>query len=461
MRRNQYVRQSVWVIALVLLLGALEGASAQVGDREARAQRAAEIIANLRSYHQSAIKDLERPDYATECSDIVHISREVINWSVSDKGMRSGEETPWSDHAGLPEIELTPEVKNTLREIAGYMLADIDKRLGRGADACFPPPASETAESTGREGTQGETTGFILPGIVRRFLGEPDPSAPGDGSSADLEERVAELESEASRRNAIRSAELGPPPLPPLIIVVTNPDGSLYIPGTGTCFRQPAQNGDAKAGDFPQTNCPRGMPADHEMRHGIRQQFGEASKPEQLRDQYGQLMFDSAGRPILYPSWSDFQVTPEYAESLQSASDPLYLPYKWSNALPGTSSSGDPIIWTQEDIGKVTRHWMLSAPEGQKRRVSSLDQGLTPGDIEALKNLQIEQLPAGSPSTGKGTKPKATTGTGGGATPRKTTSKSDANKEIGQQILRGVIQYGIGTLGNDRRDRRDDRHHKP
>jgi hypothetical protein len=325
---------------------------------------------------------------------------EGIRWVVSDEGMQSGEESPWSD-GGFPPVDLSPETKKTLRSIASDVLADINNRL---SDACLPPDT----ETTGLAGNAGLT--------------------PGDGSEADLEERVAELEATTARKAGGQKALS-----PTLIIVVTNPDGSLSFPGTGKCFAPVKEDG-----SVPKAKCPKGMPAETEMRHAIRQYFTE---PEPLRDQHGRFMFDSQGRPILFPSWSDFQVTPEYAQSLKSADEPLYLPYKWNNAESD-------VVWTQEDIGKAARQWAGVSPDG----------GLSNEDIEKLQKLQIEAPPAGSlkpaPNAGKPTTSKATGKSTQPAQPKETTQPAPRN-EVRDEVIKGIIQFGIGKVIEGDRRRED------
>jgi hypothetical protein len=152
-------------------------------------------------------------------------------------------------------------------------------------------------------------------------------------------------------------------------------------------------------------------------------------------------MFDSQGRPILFPSWSDFQVTPEYAETLKSADEPLYLPYKWNNAESD-------VVWTQEDIGKAARQLAGVSPDG----------GLSNEDIEKLQKLQIEAPPAGSlkpaPNAGKPTTSKATGKSTQPAQPKETTQPAPRN-EVRDEVIKGIIQFGIGKVIEGDRRRED------
>jgi hypothetical protein len=399
-----------WLAGAVLAPASAEPAT----NREAQAQRVIEVMVNIRSYHQSAVREMERLDYRVECSGFVRVTKDFIRWNVSDQGMLTGGKTPWGN-SGLPDVELSPGLKDILREIANDLIADIDKRLERVNGVACPPPETQAAESTGVEG-----------------------STPGGGNDADLEERIADLEATTARKEAEdadleeRVAELEATTaekavLPSLIVVVTNPDGSIIFPGAGRCFGPVDEKG-----NIPKVKCPKAMPPETEMQQGIRRNFGAAPEPDQLRDQYGKLMFDSQSRPILFPSWSDFQVTPEYAETLKSADEPLYLPYKWNEADSG-------VEWTQEDLRKAARKWAGVA----------IDGGLSDKDIEKLQKMQIEAPPAGSlksapnagkPTTSKASGKKETTQ----PAPRKETTQPAPRNEARDEVIRGVIQFGIG-----------------
>jgi hypothetical protein len=363
--------------------------------------RSAEILRTMERWHQYAIQAIKAPGGDEECGQAVYVAIEVIEWGASDKGMRSGLETPSSDYdnSGLQEIELTPVYKGIIRDEAKKLVQDLESRMAKRRAAC-PPPTGLNAEDIAK---------------IRDLPLEPLTSRQKQG---------APRAPDTTRATTVATPR-------PLIIVVTNPDGSIYFPGSGTCFKQSARKNGAGAGDVAKTDCPSGMPTDEVLRQGMFQKLGQTPM-------YGE------------PDWSDAKVTSGLLRSLQTGSEPVYLPYSY-----GPQSETPPVIWTQQDIQRVTRQ-MASTPPGTEQQrtgtgtsksTGASTRGLSTQDIESIKNLPLERLPEGKKATARTTKTTKTVKQPAG-NQAKGGPANEAASQIGQQLMQGLIQggiqYGIG-----------------
>jgi hypothetical protein len=320
--------------------------------------------------------------------------------------MRSGQETPWSDASGLPEIELTPLYKGIIRDEAARLIQDIKSRFAKRKRPC-PPPTGLSAEDIAR---------------IRDLPVQPLTSG----------QKPAEPPIATGKATTARAIPQ------PLIIVVTNPDGSIYIPGTGTCFKQSARKDGAGAGEVSKTNCPAGMPTDETLRQGIFQKLGQTPL-------YGE------------PDWSDAKVTTGLLKSLQTASEPVYLQY---NHVPAPETPL--VIWTQEDIQRAVRQMASTPPGTQQQRTGSpapksagvSGEGLRTEDIDKIRNLPLEPLQGGQKATSRTVAPgsKSATSNAAKGTQQRTiknqakavpAQNNEAASQIGQQLMQGLIQGGI------------------
>jgi hypothetical protein len=165
-----------------------------------------------------------------------------------------------------------------------------------------------------------------------------------------------------------------------------------------------------------------------------------------------QGMFQKLGQTPMYgePDWSDAKVTSGLLRSLQTGSEPVYLPYSY-----GPQSETPPVIWTQQDIQRVTRQ-MASTPPGTEQQrtgtgtsksTGASTRGLSTQDIESIKNLPLERLPEGKKATARTTKTTKTVKQPAG-NQAKGGPANEAASQIGQQLMQGLIQggiqYGIG-----------------
>jgi hypothetical protein len=363
--------------------------------------RSAEILRTMEHYHQYAIRAIEAPGGDEECGQAVYVAIDVIEWGASDKGMRSGLETPWSDHdnSGQQEIELTPLYKGIIRDEAKKLVQDLESRMAKRRAAC-PPPTGLTAEEIAK---------------IRDLPVEPLTSGRKQG---------------ASRAPDTTKATTATTPRP-LIIVVTNPDGSIYFPGSGTCFKQATRQNGAGAGDVAKTDCPPGMPTDEALREGIFQKFGQTPV-------YGE------------PDWSDAKVTDGLLKSLHTADEPVFLKYSYARQPESAV-----VIWPHE-YARTALQQLTSAPPGKEqlrtgtpvsKSTGASTRGLSTQDIESIKNLPLERLPEGKKATARTTKTTKTVKQPAG-NQAKGGPANEAASQIGQQLMQGLIQggiqYGIG-----------------